>query len=57
VQLKTASGNARVNDTCICDPVQGSLVFGELTPVIFHDELKKRIKQETERSQALSADK
>ena len=57
MQLETASGDARVNDTCICDPVQGSLVFGELTPVIFHDELKKRIKQETERSQALSADK
>jgi hypothetical protein len=36
----TADGDARVNDDSICDPLQGSLTIGEVTPVIFRGDLK-----------------
>jgi hypothetical protein len=35
-----AEGDARVNDDSICDPLQGSLTIGEVTPVIFRGDLK-----------------
>ena len=35
-----ADGDARVNDDSICDPLQGSLTIGEVTPVIFRGDLK-----------------
>ena len=34
-----ADGDARVNDDSICDPLQGSLTIGEVTPVIFAGDL------------------
>jgi len=36
----TADGDARVNDGSICDPLQGLLTIGEVTPVIFRGDLK-----------------
>jgi hypothetical protein len=38
--LGNADGDARVNDDSICDPLQGSLTIGEVTPVIFRGDLK-----------------
>ena len=35
-----ADGDARVNDDSICDPLQGSLTIGEVTPVVFRGDLK-----------------
>ena len=35
-----AEGDARVNDGSICDPLQGLLTIGEVTPVIFRGDLK-----------------
>jgi hypothetical protein len=35
-----ADGDARVNDDSFCDPLQGSLTIGEVTPVIFRGDLK-----------------
>jgi hypothetical protein len=35
-----AGCDARVNDDSICDPLQGSLTIGEVTPVIFRGDLK-----------------
>jgi hypothetical protein len=35
-----AYGDARVNDDSICDPLQGSLTIGEVTPVIFRGDLQ-----------------
>ncbi len=35
-----AEGDARVNDDSICDPLQGLLTIGEVTPVIFRGDLK-----------------
>jgi hypothetical protein len=34
-----AGCDARVNDDSICDPLQGSLTIGEVTPVIFASDL------------------
>jgi hypothetical protein len=38
--LGNADGDARVNDDSICDPLQGSLTIGEVTPVVFRGDLK-----------------
>jgi hypothetical protein len=38
--LGNADGDARVNDDSICDPLQGSLTIGEVTPVIFRGDLQ-----------------
>jgi hypothetical protein len=35
-----ADGDARVNDDSICDPLQGSLTIGEVTPVVFRGDMK-----------------
>ena len=35
-----AEGDARVNDDSICDPLQGSITIGEVTPVNFRGDLK-----------------